>query len=137
MNSKSAVYVRGGVPLPTGGTTYRYFPASKYRAGVAGAMAAAKRWTNRLGRELWGHRWPVEAHLAQPNRSLSKNNRTGATGVWFYDSARGQMYVAQWRDGKRTVRRSFSVSKYGDEGAFNLACQARREALEALGFFPS
>lgn len=80
---------------------------------------------------------------------LKKNNRSGVVGVGRYCSVETRtlpedkqrwVWLAAWSlpDGTRK-RMKFSVSKYGEEKAFKMALQARREALAKLegNFDPS
>lgn len=66
------------------------------------------------------------------NVKKSSANKSGVTGVTLQYDGDG---LACWMasvykaDGKR-VRRVFSTEKYGFEGAFNLACQAREKMIK-------
>ncbi|MCB1960657.1 MAG: AP2 domain-containing protein [Rhodocyclaceae bacterium] len=71
-----------------------------------------------------------------------KNNRSGVVGVCRYCASETRdlpedkqrwFWVASWPlpDGRRK-RVKFSVNKYGEDGAFQLALDAREEALEKL-----
>lgn len=77
-------------------------------------------------------RW-LEKKKQTRNQKISKNNKSGVTGVSKTIKNGKDHWVAQWIDleGNSKVA-SFSVSKYGDEVAFNLACDARKIAIEEL-----
>jgi hypothetical protein len=61
---------------------------------------------------------------------LRRNNTSGAPGVCKYGSGH---WVAFWPTVPgRTQRVKFSVAKYGEKKAFELAVAARRRALERL-----
>ena len=63
---------------------------------------------------------PVE-HPEVPRRT----NKTGVAGV--YCDQKSERYFSSWRIDGRRVATSFSISKYGKEGAFNKAVAARRQ----------
>jgi hypothetical protein len=65
------------------------------------------------------------------NRRKQCNNTSGITGVFL--STTLNVWTAQWRD-EHGIRRSksFSVSKYGEVAAKNLAIAAREAAIEIL-----
>ena len=80
--------------------------------------------------------------LREYSNIVKKNNRSGVVGVCRYcasetrdmpDEKQRWFWVASWPlpDGKRK-RVKFSVKKYGEEGAFNMALQARKDALKEL-----
>lgn len=58
------------------------------------------------------------------NRRKNSNNRSGIAGVY----SRGSVWAAQWREDGRKITRVFSVAKYGDVRAKQLAQEARRAA---------
>ncbi|MDI3467923.1 MAG: hypothetical protein OJF50_006744 [Nitrospira sp.] len=70
-----------------------------------------------------------------------KNNRSGVSGVTRHEapgrtptSPRQIFWLAQWPiGGGRAKKRKFSISKYGERGAYLRALRARRNALKALG----
>lgn len=68
------------------------------------------------------------------NRSASSNNTSGTVGVTLLTNPNGRSsWYACWTDleGKQK-RRSFAVTKYGNDKAFELACKARKEAIDKL-----
>lgn len=62
------------------------------------------------------------------NRKKTILNTTGFTGVSICKDS----YVAEWCDEGVKKSRSFSMNKYGEEVAFDLACNARIRAIEKL-----
>lgn len=73
---------------------------------------------------------------------VKKNNRSGVVGVCRYCASETRdlpeekqrwFWVASWplQDGRRK-RVKFSVKKYGEEGAFNMALKARKEAVKDM-----
>lgn len=65
------------------------------------------------------------------NTAKKSNNTSGVTGVDYWKT--GNAWRASVFDpttGKR-VSKTFSIKKYGED-AFNLACEARKEAMENL-----
>lgn len=66
------------------------------------------------------------------NCKMQSNNKSGFTGV-YKGSMSGRLYwKAGWQDGKLWKHKSFSISKYTDEGAYNLACDYRIKMLKEL-----
>ena len=65
------------------------------------------------------------------NRRKPSNNSSGITGVHCY---KGIAWIAQWYDLKKRKRKSkyFNIKKYGDDRAFELACEAREKAIYEL-----
>ena len=72
------------------------------------------------------------------NRGMLDSNTSGVTGVMWQNDKVRLAAVAYWKEfdelsGKNKSRsRSFSVSKYGEELAFELAVTARNEAIDRL-----
>ena len=74
-------------------------------------------------------------------RILKKSNRSGVSGLTRVDRLelskgrrmRRLYWEVQWPIGNgRSRHRKFSILKYGEEGAYQLALTAREAALEAL-----
>lgn len=73
--------------------------------------------------------WATSEVQARNHRKQS-NNTTGVTGVVKEMETR---YKARWEDLEGASKsRSFSIQKYGERGAFLLACEARENALKDL-----
>lgn len=77
----------------------------------------------------------IVTHAVNARNTESTQNPNGVKGVVFEPETKD--YKSRWRalwtdlDGKPRVK-SFSTHKYGYEEAFNLAVQARLEAIENL-----
>lgn len=67
------------------------------------------------------------------NRGLTLSNKSGFAGVmrWVYASG-NYAWKAYWRENGKSKTKSFCVEKYGEWGAFALACEARKEGLKNL-----
>jgi hypothetical protein len=74
-------------------------------------------------------------------RIKKKNNRSGVSGVTkidVWEQHRGRRYhrrywLAQWPIGNGKAKmKKFSITRYGERGAFQRALGARREALKRL-----
>lgn len=68
------------------------------------------------------------------NRTKQSNCKSGATGVSKVCNSNGTFYwAATWRDstGKKRIK-YFSIKKYGEDEAFSLACEYRKQMLDAL-----
>lgn len=76
--------------------------------------------------------------LQARNKTMSKRNKSGVTGVYLQNDNGKTSAVAFWREfdpirNKNIMKsKSFSVSKYGEKVAFHLAVNARKEAIERL-----
>jgi hypothetical protein len=69
------------------------------------------------------------------NSAKPVNNKTGITGVSY--NKWGSYYVASWVEDGVLKHKYFSIKKYGEDTAFSLAAQARKEAivrLNSLGY---
>lgn len=59
-------------------------------------------------------------------RPPRKEDGTGVSGVRRKDIRGKPHFIAEWNDRpNHTLRRTFSIEKYGEVEAFRLACQAR------------
>jgi len=113
---------------------YRHFTDSVY-GGKRRALDAARTYRDGLVASL--------VPLTRPERCRirKKNNRSGISGVTRIDvintsrgrSYRRQYWLAQWpiSNGKAQTRK-FSITRYGERGAFQRALRARRQALKYL-----
>jgi hypothetical protein len=90
----------------------------------------------------------IAAHppLAMPEYCaiLKKTNRSGVSGLTRVDRlerSKGRLrrrvyWEAQWPiDGCRSKHRKFSILKYGEEAAFEMASAARQAGLEAVAAY--
>lgn len=66
------------------------------------------------------------------NRPISKNNKSGTTGVFF--RKRMQSWVAKWKEGKKDRSKSFSLKKYGSE-AKQIAINYRMKKIKKLSTY--
>jgi len=77
-----------------------------------------------------------EVDRATNSRNTKKHasNKSGVTGVNFKRNRDGHTYwTATWRDGTARSRgRSFMIEKYGNDEAFKLACEYRKNKIEEL-----
>ena len=117
--------------------TYRhqYFTDSAY-GGTAQALVAAMAWRDATVAELTDVDYAVWRRELMPSR-----NTSGIVGVsrGLVPKKRGKRIVkfANWTAHWLTAsgdrgKRSFSVNKYGEEGAKALAIQARQEGMESV-----
>lgn len=88
-----------------------------------------------LGYTKGNCKWATRADQVR-NRRKHSSNTSGVTGVWFSNEANA--WVSGWYgvDGKGR-NKYFSVRKYGEDQAFQLACDYRAEMisqLKTLGF---
>ena len=67
------------------------------------------------------------------NKKKSSRNKSNVTGVYFKHMKGDPYWTATWQDlqGKKH-RKYFSVNKYSDEGAKQLAIATRKEAIDLL-----
>lgn len=110
----------------------KFFSDNGY-GGKRAALAEAKEFRDEL--EKKHKRYTVE-ELAQ---TPSQRNKSGVVGVRLHQQIdeRGDYeyhywyWVAQWTDkrGRRRTR-SFSIHQYGDDEAYRLACEARKEGVK-------
>lgn len=64
------------------------------------------------------------------NNAIRSDNKTGVTGVTLKD---GTNYCAIWIDSDGKSRsKTFSFNVYGKDGAFELACEYRKNKIEEL-----
>ena len=70
------------------------------------------------------------------NKSMYANNTSGTTGVRFAEKIiSGKLYtswLAIWREDGRHKEKWFSCNKYGDDQAFQLACEYRAKMIAEL-----
>ena len=121
----NARYRRDGVNFS------QLFSDSKYGSADS-ALAAAIEW--RKNAEIL---FPP-MNRREVSERKKRNNKSGTTGVYrsvqsYYKGKPLYYWFATWspRLGKKAMK-SFSVQKYGEEKAKELAIQARRQALETL-----
>lgn len=78
-------------------------------------------------------RWATKREQVA-NRGMNKNNKTGVTGVTLVINPDNgfRHYKATWGPKGGLTRKSFSVTKYGEECAYQMAVKARLDGLEKL-----
>ncbi len=87
------------------------------------AIAKARKWRKERLREIQN-----SPEGQNPVRRKMKNNASGISGVRRSPTA----WSATWTENGVQRHRSFAVGKFGEDEAFKLACQARREAEQKL-----
>ena len=112
----------------------RYFSDGRH-GGAEQALAAAIAYRDQI---IAVHPpLPMPAYCA----ILKKTNRSGVSGLTRVDRlerSKGRLrrrlyWEAQWPiDGCRSKHRKFSILKYGEEAAFEMALAARHTGLEAV-----
>lgn len=77
-----------------------------------------------------------ECTVSQNNRNKKKgrNNTSGTTGVKYNPTIRNgnvwEYWTAFWEEDGVQKTKTFSVNKYGNEGARNAACEYRKKMIE-------
>lgn len=77
------------------------------------------------------------------NMKTRDDNVSGVQGVSLWETTRrGNQKVSMWRAvaintvGKQVIK-TFSISKYGNEEAFRLACEARKQMEKDFNYHPN
>jgi hypothetical protein len=77
------------------------------------------------------------------NMKTSSKNVSGVQGVSRWETTRrGNQKVSMWRatcndqSGKQVIK-TFSIKKYGEEQAFQMACEARVQMEKQYGYHPN
>jgi hypothetical protein len=118
---------------------FRHFPNFLEEIGEKpndGQVWSVGRINNNLGYQPGNIRWETLAEQAR-NHSMQKNNTSGIVGVkrQVQTNKHGTYisWVAHYRDENgKPVTKTFSVKKYGEEGAKQLAIEAREAGLRKL-----
>ena len=108
-----------------GKTTQKFFP-DKSSGGKGAALAAARKFRDKVFARLPKAR--REAALARRKR-IKQSGVTGVTHV-ISKSAAGKVYEywqAAWTERGRRKTAKFSISRYGEKKALELAKRARRK----------
>jgi hypothetical protein len=71
----------------------------------------------------------ISKNLNCKNKTISKNNKLGVTGVYL-ESGRYRAIVTISGNNKQS--KSFSIATYGEQEAFRLACEWRKEQIRLL-----
>ena len=71
--------------------------------------------------------------LNAQNQKMYSTNTSGVTGVYFnkHPEPYGR-WTAVWKEDGRILQKSFCVTKYGDEDAFQMACSYRKDKIKYL-----
>lgn len=77
------------------------------------------------------------------NAAKRSDNVSGVQGVSIWNTTRrGNQVIHMWRavahdlNGKQKIK-TFSIKKYGNQGAFDLACAARKQMEKDYGYHPN
>jgi hypothetical protein len=118
------------------GVVYRKHFSDRRHGGRTRSFAAAQRYRD----DIVAKHPPMS--LREYSNILKKNNRSGVVGVGRYcafetralpEDKRRWFWVAAWSvPGGKRIRVKFSVDKYGEERAFQMALKARRAAIAKL-----
>ena len=105
------------------------FPSKKY-GGKKKAIEAAKKKRDREGKKIYGSSWPYAKYSP---RKISPLNSSGEIGVSY--SEKDHSWVATWQEGRGARRKQknayFSINKYGEAKAKQLAVKTRLRAIKA------
>ena len=82
---------------------------------------------NSKNNDLTNLRW-ASRRLQQVNQNINIRNKTGIKGVCF--SKTNNRYRASWRVNKKIFEKSFSLNKYGEAKAKQLAIDYRNKMIE-------
>ena len=84
----------------------------------------------------------TRSNLRKVSRSMNATNarpriesKTGIRGVYFRKERPGvakASWICEWSEEGKRHSKSFSIAKYGDEEAFNLACSLREEKMKEM-----
>ena len=78
---------------------------------------------------------PVTKAINCRNKGMHPNNISGVTGVYRVVRTNGEhiVWTAEWiPPNEKKQTKSFSINRYGEEGAFRLACEYRVKMIEEL-----
>ena len=114
------------------GKKYCKFFSDNQWGGNRGALNQAKKYRDELESQLKPF---TTKKLAETPSARNTSGVVGVRRTWQSFVNNGyeftyEFWVAQWIDGLgRRKTRSFSVSKYGEEGAYEMALAARRKGV--------
>ncbi len=96
----------------------------------------AHKWTvervkNNLGYVPGNIKWATQETQAR-NKGKTVNNKSGKTGVYYYDHRNNKSWVAFWHESGKHRSKFFNVGKYGHNEAFGLACEFRDKIIQRL-----
>lgn len=123
------------------GTTYSKLFSDGVYGSAKKALKAARKYRKQLAKKLG-----IESLAARrrTRRISSKRIETGVVGVYrgvskTKDGKERHYYAASWNPEPNVIRtKSFSIAKYGEAMAFQLAVRYRQKMLKKiLGYVPS
>lgn len=127
------------VRVKRGGKMFQHFFLDSKYGGKEKCLEAAIVFRDAVKSQFLDH--PNTDYIFSEDRTPSRRNKSGVMGVnrtaHSYTS-KGHKYQrlvwqAHWPIGNgKNKNKSFSIQKYGEEGAFQLAYQARQEGLAKL-----
>jgi hypothetical protein len=85
---------------------------------------------NRSNNMLNNLRWVTHSQNCR-NKSRQHNNTSGTPGVYFHKNG---YWIASWNNDIGCKTKSFSIKKYGDEEAKQLAINYRKERAQENGY---
>lgn len=111
-----------------GGWVQKHFPDRRH-GGKAKALIAAKAW-----RDEQTARLKLPEHIVHTNARSDKKQPKLPCGIFIVTHRKaGKLYaqmVSVWQESEWVqARKTFSINKYGYDGALRLAKKARREGL--------
>ncbi len=124
---------RVNYPSHKGIRAYLKFKDTEYQKvfGLSGgerkALAQARKWRKEKLREIQS-----SPEAANPLKRMQSNNKSGIVGVRRGRTAWSATWSATWTENGTQFHRSFSIEKFGEDEAFRLACQARRDAEKRI-----
>ena len=124
---------RVNYPSHKGIRVYLKFKDTEYQkvfafsGGTRKTLARARRWRKEKLREIQN-----SPEAANPLKRIQSNNKSGIVGVRRGKTAWSETWSATWTENGRQFHRSFSIDKFGEDEAFKLACQARRDAEKRI-----
>jgi hypothetical protein len=85
----------------------------------------------------------IPKSMQSRNKPKRSDNQSGVQGVSRWETTRrGNQKVSMWRatcndqSGKQIIK-TFSIKKYGEELAFQMACDARAQMEKQYGYHPN
>lgn len=92
-----------------------------------GALIAAMKF---LDESSYGNT-PAE-RIFWKRKKLRKTNKSGVAGVYFDNRPGRPRWLATWQEDGRNRLKAFSVSRYGEDGAKQMAIQARESNIARI-----
>ena len=107
-----------------------------FKAELGPEPDTVNKWTverikNDLGYIPGNIKWATKDTQAR-NKGKFKNNKSGKTGVYYYDFDNSRSWVALWNESGKQRSKFFNIRKYGYDEAFRLACEFRDKTIQRL-----